>query len=86
MKNVEKNSDGTLKLTTQEGGTIDNVNTLIWAIGRHALTKDLGLDKVGVKMDNKGQVIVDEFQNSNVKNIYALGDVCGRFLLTPGMF
>ena len=35
-------------------------------------------------MDAKGNIVVDEFQNTSAKNIYALGDVCGRALLTPG--
>uniref|UniRef100_A0A671E1T2 Glutathione reductase, mitochondrial n=1 Tax=Rhinolophus ferrumequinum TaxID=59479 RepID=A0A671E1T2_RHIFE len=37
----------------------------------------------GIQTDNKGHIIVDEFQNTNVKGIYAVGDVCGKALLTP---
>lgn len=37
----------------------------------------------GVQTEN-GNVKVDEFQNTSVKGIYALGDVCGKALLTPG--
>uniref|UniRef100_A0A5G2QCI4 Glutathione reductase, mitochondrial n=1 Tax=Sus scrofa TaxID=9823 RepID=A0A5G2QCI4_PIG len=37
----------------------------------------------GIQTDDKGHIIVDEFQNTNVKGIYAVGDVCGRALLTP---
>ena len=36
-------------------------------------------------MDNKGHIKVDEYQNTSASKIYALGDVCGRALLTPGM-
>ena len=32
----------------------------------------------------RGHIKVDEFQNTSVPNIYALGDVCGKALLTPG--
>ena len=85
MKQVEKNADGTLKITTQEGEVIDNVNSLIWAIGRTPLTENLGLDAVGIKTDANGHIIVDEYQNTNVPGIYSLGDVCGKFLLTPGL-
>lgn len=35
-------------------------------------------------MDNKGHIVVDEFQNTTGSKIYALGDVCGKALLTPG--
>lgn len=35
-------------------------------------------------MDKAGHIIVDEYQNTNANNIFALGDVCGKALLTPG--
>lgn len=35
-------------------------------------------------MDKAGHIIVDDYQNTNAKNIFALGDVCGKALLTPG--
>ncbi|KAM5264843.1 glutathione reductase, mitochondrial isoform 4-T4 [Ctenodactylus gundi] len=37
----------------------------------------------GIQTDEKGHIIVDEFQNTNIKGIYAVGDVCGKALLTP---
>ncbi|KAM8932669.1 glutathione reductase, mitochondrial isoform 1-T1 [Lycaon pictus] len=37
----------------------------------------------GIQTDDKGHIIVDEFQNTSVKGIYAVGDVCGKALLTP---
>ncbi|KAE9552584.1 hypothetical protein FO519_004201 [Halicephalobus sp. NKZ332] len=83
VKQVEKNADGTLKITTQEGEVIDNVNTLIWAVGRTPLTEGFGLEEIGVKTDKNGHIIVDEYQNTNKSGIYSLGDVCGKFLLTP---
>jgi glutathione reductase (NADPH) len=83
VEKVEKNSDGTLKVTTKEGTIFDNVNTLIWAVGRSPLTKDLNLEKVGVKTDSAGHIIVDEYQNTTTPGILSLGDVCGKFLLTP---
>ena len=83
VEKVEKNADGTLKITLKEGSVIDNVNTLIWAVGRSPLTKDLNLDKVGVKTDKAGHIIVDEYQNTSTPGILSLGDVCGKFLLTP---
>uniref|UniRef100_A0AAY4DV51 Glutathione reductase, mitochondrial n=1 Tax=Denticeps clupeoides TaxID=299321 RepID=A0AAY4DV51_9TELE len=38
---------------------------------------------VGVELDEKGHIVVDEFQNTTRKGIYAVGDVCGKALLTP---
>lgn len=78
---VEKHSDG-LHVHTDKGEKVV-VDVLLWAIGRHANTEDVGLDKAGVKADEKGNVIVDEYQNTNVKNITSIGDVAGKMLLTP---
>ncbi|KAL4220178.1 hypothetical protein ACF0H5_020586 [Mactra antiquata] len=80
---VTKESDGTLTLDLNTGSKMTDVNCLVWAIGRVPNTDNLGLDNVGVKLDNKGNIAVDEYQNTCVPNIYALGDVCGKALLTP---
>ena len=53
------------------------------AIGRLPHTVGLGLDRAGVKLDDAGAVIVDEFSQSCVDNIYAIGDVTNRMNLTP---
>jgi glutathione reductase (NADPH) len=72
----------TLTVNTNKGEKID-VDTVLWAIGRSANTKGLGLGEVGIKVDKKGDIVVDEYQNTNVKNVYAIGDVAGKWLLTP---
>lgn len=80
---IEKNAE-TGKLTIHDGSAkLEDVDVLIWAIGRSPEVEDLGLDKIGVKQMPSGHVQVDEFQNTNVPNIYALGDVIGRVPLTP---
>ena len=60
------------------------MNCLLFAVGRDANLVDLGIDVTGVQLDRRGFIQVDEFQNSSVKGIYALGDVAGKKLLTPG--
>lgn len=45
------------------------------SVGRKAYTDNLGLDKVGIKTDDRGRVEVDEHLETNVKGIYAIGDV-----------
>ncbi len=45
------------------------------SIGRVPYTENLGLDKVGVQLDERGRVVVDEHLRTNVPNIYAIGDV-----------
>lgn len=83
---VEKDADGKLTIHYKDSngeGKLEGVDHLIWAIGRTPATKDLGLDKAGVESNEKGHIIADDYQNTNVENIYALGDVCGKAELTP---
>lgn len=84
---VEKsaNNDGWMTLhyeDSQGPGTLD-IDCLLWAIGRAPEVEDLGLNKAGVKQSEKGHIIADEYQNTNIDNIYSLGDVCGKAELTP---
>ncbi|GAA5831505.1 hypothetical protein JCM5353_007647 [Sporobolomyces roseus] len=67
---------------TDKGEEIE-ADIVLWAIGRHSLTDDLGIDKVGVELAKNGDVVVDEYQKTNVDNIFAIGDVQGKELLTP---
>lgn len=61
----------------------DTFDTVLQAIGRYADTKQLGLDKVGVKHEG-GKIIVDKESKTTVQNIFAIGDVCkGSPELTP---
>ncbi|MGE8233259.1 MAG: FAD-dependent oxidoreductase, partial [Stenotrophomonas sp.] len=53
------------------------------ATGRGPNTPGLGLERAGVKLGEKGQVEVDDYQNTSVPGIYAVGDVTGRVTLTP---
>lgn len=71
-----------LKITSNDGSEIV-VNELLWAIGRGAETRNLGLDNTGVKLDDSGHVVVDKYQNTSAKGIYALGDITGQAELTP---
>ena len=61
-----------------------DVDTVLWAIGRSPELEKLNLAATGVKLNDKGHIPVDEYQNTNVPQIYALGDVCDKgFELTP---
>jgi glutathione reductase (NADPH) len=59
-------------------------DTVLWAIGRVPRTEGLNLEAAGVQVDQRGHIVVDEYQNTNVENIYSLGDVIGKAELTPG--
>lgn len=81
-KEVVKNENGSLTIYL-ENGESQTVDAIIWAIGRKPHTDNLALDKAGVKLTSKGYVQVDAYQNTTVANIYAVGDITGKFELTP---
>ena len=85
---LEKASDGkTKKLHYKDSngeGVLEGLDTVLWAIGRTPELDKLNLGVTGVKTNEKDHIITDDFQNTNIDNIYALGDVCDRgFELTP---
>ncbi len=59
------------------------MDAIVWAIGREPNTDTLNVDKAGVAMDDRGFIPTDKLQQTNVENIFALGDVTGREALTP---
>jgi len=84
LHSIERGADGQLGLKHGDsGGVLQNFDTLIWAIGRQPNTSDLNLSAAGVATDADGFVVIDEYQNTNVKNVYAVGDVTPRRALTP---
>ncbi|GIY56924.1 glutathione reductase, mitochondrial [Caerostris darwini] len=74
--------NGNLRVSFNNDKDPIDVEQIIWAIGRNPST-NLNLEKAGVELDQTGYVKVDELQNTSQKGIYALGDVCGKWLLTP---
>ena len=76
-------SDAGLTIVAEDGRTFGCYDQVVWAVGRAPHTEDLKLEEAGVEHDGYGFVPVDEFQNTNVGHIHALGDVTGRAALTP---
>jgi len=81
-KEVVKNADGSLTLKLENGKEFE-VDSLVWAIGREPETDNFNLKATGVKTNDKGYIVVDKFQNTSVKGIYAVGDNTGAVELTP---
>jgi glutathione reductase (NADPH) len=52
-------------------------------VGRGPSTGGLGLERAGVRTDERGFIPVDEWQDTNVEGVHAIGDVTGRMALTP---
>ena len=80
---IREGADKTLTLQCRDESKLEGFDVLLWAVGRDPNTEDLGLGAAGVTTDGRGFVPVDAFQNTNVGNIYAVGDVTGKFPLTP---
>lgn len=84
---VDKEADGTLTLSVSVDGEESikrtGYDTLIYAIGRSPAVSGLGLNEIGVNQNSSGHIRVDEYQETGVAGVYALGDVCGIQELTP---
>ncbi len=81
FEKVEK-SGASLNVTLS-GGEVLTVDQVMLAIGRKPLTENLGMSKVGIELDWSGHIVVDEYSRTNIKSIWALGDVTSRVPLTP---
>lgn len=66
-----------------DDGTVIRADLVMYATGRRANTRGLGLEASGVRLTEAGAVVVDDYYQTNVANIYAIGDVIDRLQLTP---
>ncbi len=82
FKSVEETASGGRKVTLSNGDVIE-ADVVAMAVGRRANTTGLGLEEVGVELDDYGAVKVDAYSKSSVDHIYAVGDVTDRVNLTP---
>ncbi|TPX32197.1 glutathione-disulfide reductase [Synchytrium microbalum] len=83
---TEENKNLRLTVHDSEKNTdtiLEGFEDIIFAVGRAANVEELGLENVGTKLNDHGYLISDEWQATNVPNVYALGDVCGVAMLTP---
>ncbi|GEQ69051.1 hypothetical protein JCM33374_g2722 [Metschnikowia sp. JCM 33374] len=80
VSKVEKSGDK--KKVYLGNGDVLEVDELIWTVGRKALL-DIGLEKVGVKTNESGHIVADEYQQTANSKIFSLGDVVGNHELTP---
>ena len=80
---ISRNSDHTLNISCDTGLELEGVDEFLWAVGREPNIDSLRLDLTGVELDSHGFIPVDAYQNTNVANVYAVGDVTGCVALTP---
>ncbi|PUA19186.1 glutathione-disulfide reductase [Glaciimonas sp. PCH181] len=79
----EDAGDHSIKQVTFKSAKTIETDCVLFATGRHANTRGLGLENTGVRMHANGAVMVDDNFCSNVASIHAIGDVVDRIALTP---
>ncbi|MEZ4430391.1 MAG: glutathione-disulfide reductase [Nannocystaceae bacterium] len=81
VRSIVSRDDGLhLELTD---GTSHVTDLVMFATGRSPRTRGLGLERAGVTLGARGEVVVDDHFRSSVPSILAIGDVIGRVALTP---
>lgn len=86
VKSLVREDSGAIRVEYHVHGVAHSleVDTVLWAVGRLPNIKKLNLESVGVQLTDKGHIAVDEYQNTSIQDIYALGDAIGKSELTPG--
>ena len=80
---LEMTRDGDQIRVKATDGTEDRFDVVMYATGRTPNADDLGLEAIGVERGRKGEIVVDEYSQTGVPSIYAIGDVTDRVNLTP---
>jgi glutathione reductase (NADPH) len=78
---IEK-TDAGLSVTDTNGDT-HLVDQVMYATGRRPNSDNLGLEELGVELGGRGQVVVDDYSQTAVPSIFAVGDITDRANLTP---
>ena len=67
----------------EQGVVAEPFDQVLFAAGRSPNTAGMGLEEAGVKLGKRGEVVVDEWQDTSLEGVHAVGDVTGRLALTP---
>lgn len=79
VKQVDRVSNGLAVRLANE--TVVETDVLLISIGRGFHSQGIGLDRVGVALGRRGEILVDERMETNVAGVYAIGDVVGKAML-----
>ena len=82
VSSIELLDSGEKKVVLSDGSELA-VDQVMFAVGRTPNTADMGLGKAGVNLGKRDEIAVDQYSRTNVKNIFAVGDVTDRIALTP---
>ncbi|MEC9197738.1 MAG: glutathione-disulfide reductase [Pseudomonadota bacterium] len=78
-----KKTDSGAIWTKGSNGHEAEFDVVLFATGRKPMTDNMGLEEVGVKLGRAGEIVVDQYSQTAVPSIYAIGDVTNRVNLTP---
>jgi len=81
VEQIHKREQG-LELVLHDGSVLE-VDQVMYATGRVPNVRGLGLREIGMEVRATGQIVVDEFSQTNLEHIHAVGDVTSRVNLTP---
>ncbi|MFV0409622.1 MAG: glutathione-disulfide reductase [Paracoccus sp. (in: a-proteobacteria)] len=79
---VLEKAEGGIRVSFNRGDS-EIFDQVMFATGRAPYTAGLGLEEAGVKLGDKGQILVDQWSQTNIPSIFAVGDVTDRVNLTP---
>ena len=82
VSNVTRQANQSLLVTFADGSSKE-VDQVLMAIGRNPRLAGIGLETLGIETTEKGTIAVNDKFQTNIDNIYALGDVTGGIELTP---
>ena len=80
---IEKSESGGVRVHIEGKEDTLEADVLLAAIGRPPNSEGMGLEDIGVKVDERGAVVVDDDFRTSVDNVFAVGDVINRIQLTP---
>jgi len=79
VEKVER-QPGMVRATLKDGTTVEADQVLV-SVGRGFNSKGIGLEKIGVQVGKRGEILVNDRMETNVRGVYAIGDVVGKAML-----
>lgn len=83
IERIEPSEQGNGLRYQCSAGDWHETDAVMYSIGRRPNTDTLGLDEVGIQTGERGGVLIDDYGQTNIDNIYAVGDCTDRLQLTP---
>jgi len=80
---VEQAKSGVMDVTMEKNGEeiTKQYEQVLVSVGRKPNTEKMGVDKTNIKVNEQGFISVDKYQQTSVKNIFAIGDIVGNPML-----